>query len=158
MIVKDDLVGKSVMLIRGDTIIPVPNNPQKTIKGRFFTYYRGEIMETRFIPEEFAVVGPHVFDYIRDEQFLIIDRKHIDSVFGRYVSWDENLGYVGRKGFPLDKSKQQEMLDVSTNHVYYIIDQQAADVYGPMIFDEYLTKKFDLGVPEKLILKCEKEE
>ena len=39
MVVNDYLIGKSVMLIRGDTIVPKQNNPQKTIRGRFFIYH-----------------------------------------------------------------------------------------------------------------------
>ena len=157
MIVNDYLIGKSVMLVRGDTIVPKQNYPQKTIKGRFFHYHTGENEETFFIPEEITIIGSHVVDYKRDEQFLVIDRKHLDSILGRYVSWEENLGYVGRKDFPSDRKKQQEMLDTSTNHVYYIINQQTADVYGPMCYEDYLKKKKDLGVPEKLKLKCEKQ-
>lgn len=157
MIVNDDLIGKSVMLIRGDTIIPKQNNPQKTIKGKYFNYHEGKEVETLFIPEEIIIVGPHVVDYKRNEQFLVIDRKHLDSVFGRYVRWEENLGYVGRENFPSDKKKQKEMLDNSNAHVYYIINQQTADVYGPLSFDQYLKKKNELGVPERLKLKCEKE-
>ena len=156
MVVNDDLIGKSVMLIRGDTIVPKQNNPQKTIRGRFFIYHTRTGMDTIFIPEEITIIGSHVVDHIKDGRFLLIDRKHLDSVFGRNVNWEENLGYVGRKDFPTDKRKQQEMLDASTNHVYYIINQQSADVYGPLSFDQYLTKKEEVGVPRDLKLKCER--
>lgn len=158
MIVNDYLIGKSVMLIHGDTIIPKQNYPQETIKGRYFNYHNGKEIETCFIPEEITIVGPHVVDYKRNEQFLVIDRKHLDSVFGRYVRWEENLGYVGRENFPSDKKKQKEMLDNSNIHVYYIINQQTADVYGPLVFEDYLEKKAELGVPDNLKLKCEKEQ
>jgi hypothetical protein len=35
-------------------------------------------------------------------------------------------------------------------------NQQTADVYGPLAFDQYLKKKIELGVPEELKLKCER--
>ncbi len=156
MIVNDDLIGKSVMLIHGDTVIFKQKYPQKKIKGRFFNYYNEKGEKTFFIPEEITILGPHVVDHSRNEQFLIIDQKPLDSVFGRYVSWEENLGYVGREKIPSDKKKQKEMLDNSKIHVYYIINQQTADVFGPLNFDQYLKKKIELSVPEKLKLKCEK--
>ena len=132
MIVNDFLIGKSAMLIHGDTVVPKQDYPLKKIKGRFFNYHYGEKVDTIFIPEEITIIGSHVVDHIKDGRFLLIDRKHLDSVFGRNVNWEENLGYVGRKDFPTDKRKQQEMLDASTNHVYYIINQHSADVYGPL--------------------------
>ena len=156
MIVNDDLIGKSVMLIHGDTVVFNQKYPQKTIKGRFFKYHNDNKIDTIFIPEEITIIGSHVVDYNTDKQFIVIDRKHLDSVFGRKVSWEENLGYVGRKNFPSDKKKQLEMLNNSKAHVYYIINQITADIYGPLTFDEYEEKKKDLEVPESLKLKCEK--
>ena len=144
------------MLIHGDTVVPKHKYPQKTIKGRFFYYHKGERIDTVFIPEEISIIGPHIVDYKRDKLFLLIDRKHLDSVFGRYVSWEENLEYVGRKDFPSDNKIRQQMLDNSKIHVYYIIKQPTADVYGPLTFDEYKAKKKDLGVSESLKLKSEK--
>ena len=32
---------------------------------------------------------------------------------------------------------------------------ETSDVYGPLNFEDYLKKKNELGVPEKLKLKCE---
>lgn len=156
MIVNDFLIGKSAMLIHGDTVVPKQDYPLKKIKGRFFNYHYGEKVDTIFIPEEISVIGSHIVDYKKNKKYLVIDQKPLDSVFGRYVSWGENLGYVGRKDFPSNKREQQEMLDASNIHVYYIIDQQSADVYGPLMFDEYIIKKEELGVPKGLKLKCER--
>ena len=156
MIVNDFLIGKSAMLIHGDTVVPKQDYPLKKTKGRFFNYHYGEKVDTTFIPEEIPVIGSHIVDYKKKKKYLVIDQKPLDSVFGRYVSCEENLGYVGREKFPSDKKKQKEMLDASTNHVYYIINQQSADVYGPLTFDEYIVKKKELGVPKDLKLKCER--
>lgn len=158
MIVNDFLIGKSAMLIHGDTIVPKQNYPLKKTKGRFFNYHYDEMVDTIFIAEEISVVGSHIVDYKRVEKYLVIDQKPLDSVFGRYVRWEENLGYVGREKFPSDKKKQMEMLENSNIHVYYIIDQKTSDVFGPLSYDDYLKKKTELGVPEKLKLKCEKEQ
>lgn len=56
------------------------------------------------------------------------------------------------------QNKKQED-DKKDKSVYYlwIVDKQTSDVYGPMSFEQYLAKKKDLGVPEKLQLKYEKE-
>lgn len=156
MIVNDFSIGKSAMLVHGDTVIPNQKYPENKTKGRFFKYYYQEKVDTIFISEETSVVGSHIVDHNRNKQYLVIDQKPLDSVFGRYVKFEENLGYVGREKFPLDKKQQKEMLDNSNTHVYYIINQQTSDVYGPLTFDQYLTKKEELGVPEDLKLKCER--
>lgn len=49
------------------------------------------------------------------------------------------------------------MLLESPIHDFWIVNQNTSDVYGPMSFEQYLAKKKELGVPENLQLKYEKE-
>ncbi len=58
----------------------------------------------------------------------------------------------------IGQNKQQLDLKQKTKVYYYwIIDKNNSKVYGPYILNEYLEKKNELGVPEKLKLKCERE-
>ena len=54
------------------------------------------------------------------------------------------------------QNKQQFDLKQKTAVYYYwIINKNTSEVFGPLAFDDYLTKKKELGVSEKLKLKCE---
>ena len=49
------------------------------------------------------------------------------------------------------------MIEDSPIHLYWILNTKTADVYGPYSFDDYIRIKKELGVPETLKLKCEKQ-
>lgn len=49
------------------------------------------------------------------------------------------------------------MLEESPIHQYWIIVKTTADVYGPFSYEDYLKMKKELGVPETLKLKREKQ-
>ena len=55
------------------------------------------------------------------------------------------------------QNKQQIDLKHKTDVYYYwIIIKDNSEVFGPLTFDEYMIKKKEMGVPECLKLKCEK--
>lgn len=55
------------------------------------------------------------------------------------------------------QNQQQTDLKYETVVYYYwIINKNNSEVYGPLLFDNYLAKKKELGVPETLKLKSEK--
>ena len=158
MIVKDNTaVGCCAMLIHGDTVCVPIGQSLKRHKGKFFYFHRNNQIDTIFCIEEFPLLCPHIHDYTKGKNFILFDQIPMDSVFGRFVSWHENLGYVGRKNLPTSKKDSEAMIRTSNIHVYWILNKQTSDVYGPMSFEQYLAKKKDLGVPENLLLKYEKE-
>ena len=57
------------------------------------------------------------------------------------------------------QNKEQFDLNYKTEvYFYWIINKHSSDVYGPLVFEDYLERKAELGVPDNLKLKCEKEQ
>jgi len=75
------------------------------------------------------------------------------------TGWSRTKDYVGRCEFVTESGASgtySRSLTFVTGPcgVFAVV---GADVYGPMSFDDYLAKKKELGVPNSLKLKCEKQ-
>lgn len=57
----------------------------------------------------------------------------------------------------IGQNMQQKDLDISkTSYYFWIINKSENAVYGPLLFNDYLTKKKELRVSNKLSLRSEK--
>lgn len=160
---------KEICLFHGDTIswIQTGNpNYKRLCKGHFFHYHIDEdSICTEFVMESGdgygTIINGHINESIKDNLFLLAVRKPLDSIFGPLqtlpVPFDSNSTYLGRPQEPSTYDERWKMINDAPYHDYWIINQQTSDVYGPMSFEEYQQKREELGVPDNLRLKCEKE-
>lgn len=153
-----------IVLFNGDTLCIPPhlknydNAPMK--KGMFIHYHiTGDSIRDFFAVEGTGIINPHVHECVKDSSFMLIDQKPVDSVFGEYIRiyYDDN-DYLFRRKYDTMGNYDGTMLmmENSNIHSFWIVGIETADVYGPFSFDQYLSKKDELGVPEDLKLKCER--
>jgi hypothetical protein len=97
----------------------------------------------------------HILDYSFDSTFIIVAERPRDSV-------PECTGTMPE----MTKNKCDEAFEKSTFRQYWIIDKRQesifdeykktySNVYGPFKKDDYLRKREELNVPQKLVLKEE---
>lgn len=155
-----------IILLNGDTMFakPYPDGtgywPSR--RGKFYSFHEEtDSKEPFFVTEDGTIISGHVDDWIHDSVFVLADRKPLDSIFGHCqhvpLPFDSTSFYWGRPKEPNNYNDVWNMLLESPIHDFWIINQNTSDVYGPMSFEQYLAKKKELGVPEKLQLKYEKE-
>lgn len=155
-----------IVLLNGDTIYakPYPNNsgywPLRS--GKFYNFKAGtDEKYSFFCTEDCTVITGHIDDYITNDSFLLADRKPLDSILGRYQTFQIENGTLSLWRRANDTfcntNDRSKAVFSSPIHDYWIIDQQTSDVYGPMSFEEYQQKREEFGVPDNLRLKCEKE-
>lgn len=70
----------------------------------------------------------------------IIDVNHNDSFI-----------LVGQNRSQTDNETEKDVA------YFWVVVKNTSDVYGPMSFEQYLAKKKELGVPDRLRLKYEKD-
>lgn len=153
-----------MILFNGDTFC-VPehlrnreNAPER--KGKIVHFHiTDDSIQDFFAVEGARVISPHINYYVEDSMYLLIDQKPLDSVLGKYVCFylsDTDL-YYGREYDTVNNHDARVlMMQNSDIHCYWIIRKKTADIYGPLSFDQYLTKKEELGVSKDLKLKYER--
>lgn len=154
-----------IILWNGDTLC-VPEHLKnydkaQTKKGLFIHYHiTDDSIRLFFAVEGTSIIPPHVHEYVEDNSFMLIDQKPMDSVFGEYIRINyNNTDYLVRRRYDTIDNYNGTMLMMENSkiHSYWIVGIETADVYGPFSFDQYLKKKNELRVPEKLKLKCERQ-
>ena len=162
--------GKNIHLIYGDTteLISDPYHPDAIYKctGKYFYYHEGDSVAARFIQSQTylygTIIGEHICDCTRDNTFLLADQQPLDSILGEYIRFyheDGSPNYYSRREYDTigNYTEKRKMIEDSPIHLYWILNTKTADVYGPYSFDDYLRIKKELGVPETLKLKREKQ-
>ena len=161
--------GEEIRLFHGDTESWVPSmnpNYQHLRRGRFFHYHpHDDTVYTKFVmesgPDYGTIISGHIDESVKDSVFLLADRKPLDSIFGPLQTlpcpFDSNSTFLGRPKEPLTNYDDYwRMVKDSQYHDYWILNLKTSDVYGPLTFDQYLTKKEELRVSRNLKLKCER--
>jgi hypothetical protein len=151
-----------IMLTKGDTI---GWNFNQYMEGKYYHYHKGDTIVTHFVFSgdswmHGTVISGHISDYIQDDSFLLADKKPLDSILGKYIRivTKNNNVYSRREYDTINKyGANVKMLEESPIHQYWIIVKTTADVYGPFSYEDYLKMKKELGVPETLKLKREKQ-
>ena len=161
-----------VHLNDGDTISWVPTVNHCCYvesEGKYFHYHEEDTVRTAFIACDSwsygTIIGGHVVDFLRDEKYLLVDQKPIDSILGKEIIIYDNNGNYKQTIREFDNvhnyqwDAYEKWLEESPAiHQYWILVINTADVYGPFSYEDYLDMKQKLGVPPTLMLKCEKEE
>lgn len=152
-----------IILLNGDTIC-VPPHLQKRDnaplrKGMFIHYHKmDDSIKDFFAVEDIGIIEPHVHECVENDTFMLIDQKSEDSVFGKYTRiYYNDTCFFSRREYDTvtNWTDRHLMMQNSNKHSFWIIGIKTADVYGPFTFDDYLTKKNELGVPATLKLKYE---
>lgn len=157
--------GEEIRLFHGDTEFWVrTGNPNlyRLCRGRFFHFHpNDDTVFTWFITElNSTIISGHINESVMDSIFLLADRKPLDSIFGPLQTlpcpFDSSSTTFGRPREPHTTLKEKEqIIKDSSCHDFWILNMKTSDVYGPYTFDDYLTKKKELGVPETLKLEYE---
>lgn len=152
-----------IMLIKGDTI---GWNFNQYMEGKYYHYHKGDTIVTHFVFSgdswiHGTVISGHISDYIQDDSFLLADKKPLDSILGKYIRYynDDGQHYYTNREYDTtgNHKKKMKQLEDSPIHQYLILCKKTADIYGPFSFEDYLKMKKELGVPETLKLKREKQ-
>ena len=154
-----------MILFNGDTLC-VPehlknreNAPRR--KGMFIHYhYAEDSISDFFAVEGIGVVKPHIQGHIKNDSFILIDQKPLDSILGDYVCIYINEKYFYyRRAYDTvcNYDDRLSMIHNSDIHCFWIIAIKTADIYGPFSFEEYLDKKKELKVPDSLVLEYERQ-
>lgn len=155
----------AVLLYRGDTIMCSPSNTnQEEFTGKCFHYHEGDSVRTEFLLSRSwryaTIIKGHIVDYSRNDDYLLIDQKPIDSILGEYITHyydDGSFWYEMREYDTIGNyKKKMKMIEDSPIHQYWILNIKTADVWGPFSYEKYLDMKKQLGIPPTLMLKAEK--
>ena len=107
-----------------------------------------------YLPEYEAIdIGyPYGSTIYKSDKVLCFHRDNI-LISGGIIEVDHNDSYilVGQ-----NKSQADDEFDGDVNY-FWIVVKMSSDIFGPLSFEQYLEKKKELGVPERLRLKYEKE-
>lgn len=154
-----------IVLFNGDTLCVSEhlkdheNAPKR--KGKIIHFHiTDDSIRDFFAAEGTEIIHPHVHENVKDDSFMLIDQKPMDSVFGKYVRlYYNDTDYLFKRKYDTisNYNGTMSMMENSNIHSYWILVIKTADVYGPLTFDQYLTKKDELEVPEDLKLKCERK-
>ncbi len=96
------------------------------------------------------VVGSCIVKYGIDETFFLVEQKSLDDIFGELNSVGDMLI---RDKKPSKIIEMRRMLNVCNCSKYWIINKKTDDIYGPFNLDEFIEKRKELGVSNKIILK-----
>lgn len=154
---------RSIILCKGDTTIIIPHNAKRNreMEGKYFKFHdKNGKTDTKFISCDCGwwVIPCYVAEQKSDSDFMIVDQKPIDSIFGLEEDvYDENgnFFYRIRPNESNNINSRYRMLENSPIHQFWIIVLCTADVYGPLSYDGYQQKRTELGVSSDLRLKCE---
>lgn len=104
-------------------------------------------------PENDIVVAETILDYAFDSTFVIVSQRPWDSIPNiKTMNYSESNKAFEKSTFLQywiinKREKSEYSLDTITNLARY------SNVYGPFKEGEYLIKRKELGVPDKLIFK-----
>lgn len=154
-----------MILFNGDTIF-VPehlknreNAPRR--KGMFIHYHLTEdSIKDFFAVEGAGIILPHIQDIVKNDDYMLIDQKPLDSILGPYTRkyYNENDYYYIREYDTINNLEGTiSMVEKSNIHCFWIIAIKTADIYGPFSFEAYLDKKKELKVPDSLVLEYERQ-
>ena len=148
----EDMDNNSIIVVNKGEIVYAGDTKEKIKKKGTLIIFFNEFNKTdsMYIGKESEVIEPYIVDVSFDKTFIIVDQKSLDTIFG--VEQDRGDSGLGRRIIP-----RSHDIDTSTFHQYFIIIKSKDYVYGPFRKEVYFRKKKELGVPDSLKLKFEKD-
>ena len=149
VIEQDTEFGNSLILTYADTTINHLSNDSVEYqqKGAFLNYHNNGNVDTMFIGEGTIVIESHVSNVKSDSNYIIIDQKPLDLIFGEIENKEFN---PHRPNWPGNANEAEKMLKENPIHRYWIIKKGTKDIYGPYTQEQYLIKRKELEIPDKL--------
>lgn len=91
-----------------------------------------------------VIINSHISGFNFDSIFIIAVQKPVDLILQEtYNNPEMNL------------KKRKKLFEESSLRLYWVINKNEHQVYGPFKKGEYLLKRKELGVPQELTLKDE---
>jgi hypothetical protein len=146
---EDTELGQNIILSHSDTsLYHIFKDSSKSLqKGSFVKYHQKHQIDTLFIEKGSIVIESHINKVNYNKQFIIIDQKPLDSIFGEITNKEFS---PHRKNKPDDYREALNKLNKSKIHKYWIINKRTDDIYGPYSKKVYLQKRKELNISEKL--------
>ena len=88
-----------------------------------------------------VIINSHITGFNFDSIFIIAEQKPIDLILQET--------YNNPK---MDLKKRKKLFEESLLRLYWVINKNESQVYGPFKKEEYLQKRKELGVPPELKL------
>lgn len=146
---QDTEFGKNLILTYSDTTINhfFSDSTKNQQEGVFLNYHSNGTTDTMFIGKGTIVIESHVHNVKSDSNYIIIDQKPLDLIFGE-TDWEAS--YPHRPNWPGNTNEAEKMLKESRIHRYWIIKKGTKDIYGG-----YTRRDFDLmceklNIPQNL--------
>jgi len=146
---QDTEFGNSLILTYTDTTIKHFSNDSAEIQqeGAFLNYHNNGDVDTMFIWEGTIVVESHVSNVKSDSNYIIIDQKPLDLIFGEIENKEFN---PHRPNWPGNTNEAEKMLKESRIHRYWIIKKGTKDIYGGYTREEFNLMFDKLKIPKEL--------
>jgi hypothetical protein len=153
---QDTEFGDKLILVREDTMfyrfVGAKNEKQIQQKGVIIQYHSSNGgIDTVKLWGGSSVINSHVNRINADKFFIIVDQKPLDSIFGKYdIRVKEDSSMRGRPLIPNNILETEKKLKESDIHCFWIINKKSDDIYGPMNIEDFVLKRKELNVSNKL--------
>jgi len=116
-------------------------------KGTFLVFHGATDIDTLFVWLDATVIESHINNVKFDSNYITIDQKPLDLIFGKIES--KNLN-PHRPNWPGNADNAERMLIESLIHRYWIIDKNTKEIYGGYKKEVFDTVCKELKIPHKL--------
>lgn len=109
-------------------------------------------VDTVCIAKEWSIISSYVDEVKYDDNFILVARKPFELICD--CNWDCIIEKYGSKRYGLERPNLcKDALKNCTMYDFWIIVKSTNNIYGSYNKQEYLQKRKELKVPEKLELK-----
>ncbi len=119
-------------------------------EGVFFNYHSSWNIDTLFVWKGSILIESDIWDIKSDSNYITVDQKPLDLIFGKIESKDFN---PHRPRWPGNAIEAKIMLKESTLHKYWIIIKKTKDIYGGYDKNEFESYCHNLKIPQHLFFK-----
>ncbi len=117
-------------------------------KGMFLKYHDiTDVDTTLFIWLDGIVIESHINNVKYDSNYITIDQKPLDLIFGK-INWTAEAPH--RPNWPGNKKEGDRMFKDSPIHRYWIINKKTKEVYGGYKKEVFDTIFKELKIPQEL--------
>ncbi len=124
------------------------NEKEKVDLGNGYRFDNDPVIST-----DYAIFGPYentyaiggqVLTFAFDSCFILAEQKPRELIM-KNINVNSDMSY----------KEQERLFSESSLRLYWVINKNGHQVYGPFKKEEYFQKRKELGVPQELTLKIE---
>lgn len=116
-------------------------------EGMYLEYHGITDIDTLFVWLDAIVIESHINKVKSDSNYITIDQKPLDLIFGKIES--KNLN-PHRANWPGNVDDAKKMLNESPTHRYWIINKNTKEIYGGYKKEVFDTIFKELKIPQEL--------